>query len=95
MRVELPDHVKKKLELGQRQKQELMPPSSRNSRRAEARKSLRSKKTAFFDPVKQAQQALLNKMTNWQRHQWVRAGRPTDKLGDFATLTKEIRNATI
>ena len=95
MQVELPQDVKENLELGQKQKQELALLPSRNSRRAEARKSLRSKKAAFFDPVRRAQQTLLNRMTNWQRHQWARAGRPMDKLDYFATLTKEIRNATI
>lgn len=39
----------------------------------------------------QEQKKDIGKLTNWQRHQWTRAGYPDD-TARFVTLTKENRN---
>jgi len=33
-----------------------------------------------------AHQVAIDRLTNWQRHQWVKAGRPKDRLAAFAML---------
>ena len=88
MQVSIPENVKEDLELGQKQKS--LSLFFQSARKPKVKKSLRPKKTLLKGGPTQA---LVNRMTNWQRNQWARAGYPADKVGDFATLTKEIRNA--
>ena len=91
MQIKIPENLRKKLIVGEKQKALLMMFSQlRSPKKA---KSKRPKKTFSINPVKRAQQAIIAKMTNWQRNQWARAGYPTKNLIDFLTLTKETRDA--
>lgn len=38
-------------------------------------------------------QTLIRSMTNWQRHQWAKAGYPEEKIAYYSQLTKEKNKA--
>lgn len=35
-------------------------------------------------------QAAINRLSNWQRHQWVKAGRPEKRIAEFASLKRRV-----
>ena len=86
MSITVPENIQEMLIQGEKQKRAL------SFCRYIKRSSLKTKGQYLrycTDPVKQA---VINQMTGWQRHQWEKAGYPTDKLDYFVTLTKESRN---
>jgi hypothetical protein len=40
----------------------------------------------YLDPA--SDRSLVNKMTNWQRNQWARAGYPPHRKGEFARMVR-------
>ena len=94
MSVKMPENVQKMLTLGQQQQMRLF--AFRVARMPQKKERLipRPKKSLSTIPVVRERQTIIARMTNWQSHQWSKAGFPLDlnKLAEFATLTKEKQN---
>ena len=93
MEVKVPENLQHTLTEGWKQKMMLEYFRVARAKTKKVRKTPKPKKVFAVDATIRSQQTLINRMTNWQRHQWSKAGYPKSKIADFVTLTKESRNA--